>query len=217
MLFSNLVSSEFANKVQDISNQLGVNPNWLMACMGFETGYTYKASIKNVNVSTDPNKQPTGLIQFLPSTANYLGTSIQELTAMSNVEQLDYVLKYYKMVQEKYNADLNSLGNMYMAIYLPAYISKDDSYIFPNVYYKDNKGFDRDNKGYITKGDVIRFITDKTNSKSGNSVDNTTDTDFINFVPYQFKLSYNDKVLIGGSIAIGLLLISSLVILFKRK
>lgn len=37
----------------------------------------------------------TGLIQFMPSTAKQLGTTTDKLAAMTEVDQLDYVAKYF--------------------------------------------------------------------------------------------------------------------------
>lgn len=46
--------------------------------------------------STNDDSGATGLIQFIPSTAEALGTSTRALRRMSVVRQLDYVAKFYQ-------------------------------------------------------------------------------------------------------------------------
>jgi membrane-bound lytic murein transglycosylase B len=58
------VSDAFKRKVIVISQGLGVSPDFLMACMAFETGETFSPAIKNAAGSG-----AVGLIQFMPSTA----------------------------------------------------------------------------------------------------------------------------------------------------
>ena len=55
--------SLFINKVILISQKLDIDPNWLMAVMNLETGGTFSPSIQNKSTGA------TGLIQFIPSTA----------------------------------------------------------------------------------------------------------------------------------------------------
>src|SRR5215203_1006885 len=63
----------------------------LMACMAWESGRSFDPGKKNLAGSG-----ATGLIQFMPSTAKALGTTVAKLAAMSPVEQLNYVWKYFK-------------------------------------------------------------------------------------------------------------------------
>lgn len=79
------VSAAFKEKVVEISLFLEVSPDYLMACMAFETGEKFEASIKNAVGSG-----AVGLIQFMPSTAKGIGTSTDALSKMSAVTQLDY-------------------------------------------------------------------------------------------------------------------------------
>src|SRR5690349_9048276 len=81
--------SAFAKKVEQIGKELNFNPNWLMALMNSESAGTFSPSILNFAGSG-----AVGLIQFMPKTAIYLGTTVEKLAKMSNVEQLDWVKKY---------------------------------------------------------------------------------------------------------------------------
>lgn len=82
MKSSGFITKEFMQKVEDISNKLQINPDDLMAVMAFESWFDPAAK--------NPSSSATGLIQFMGSTAQGLGTSIEELSKMSGVEQLDY-------------------------------------------------------------------------------------------------------------------------------
>src|SRR6516162_7711480 len=115
------VSPAFKRKVIEICEKLECNPDYLMAAMAFESGETFSPKAKN-HVSG-----ATGLIQFMPSTAQGLGTSIDDLEAMSAVEQLDWVFKYFQSKAGK----LKTLSDMYMTILWPAAVGKpDDTPIF---------------------------------------------------------------------------------------
>lgn len=94
------VSPEFKSKVIRISKELKINPNHLMACMAFETAETFSPSIKNGSGSGGA----TGLIQFMPSTAESLGVNTKTLARMSALEQLDYVKAYYWPYRNKINS-----------------------------------------------------------------------------------------------------------------
>lgn len=58
------VSAPFRVRIVEIGHNLGVDPDFLMACMAFESGGTFSPSIKNAAGSG-----AIGLIQFMPSTA----------------------------------------------------------------------------------------------------------------------------------------------------
>ncbi|GAB7127689.1 hypothetical protein JCM19000A_21960 [Silvimonas sp. JCM 19000] len=155
------VSADFANRVTQIGSNLGVDPNFLMACMAFESGESFSASVRNAAGSG-----AVGLIQFMPTTAQALGTSTDQLAAMSNVQQLDFVEKYFLPSKGR----LQSLEDVYMAILWPAAIGKPLDYVLfdkndaahPKRYVQ-NAGLDLDKNGQITKGETASKIRDKLN------------------------------------------------------
>lgn len=108
----------FVEKVKKISANLGIDPNWLMAIMYFESARTFSPSITN-------SIGATGLIQFLPSTAKSLGTSTTALRAMSAVQQLDYVEKYLRPYKGKYKSYID----VYFAVFFPLAIGKPDDWV----------------------------------------------------------------------------------------
>ncbi|MBP5125764.1 hypothetical protein, partial [Pseudomonas protegens] len=114
------VSEAFRAKVIGISSGLSFDPNWLMAVMGFETGFTFSPSVRN------PGSSATGLIQFMQTTAIGLGTTTAKLARMTAVEQLDYVQKYYDAIPA---SRVRNLGDAYLAVLFPPGIGRPDSYV----------------------------------------------------------------------------------------
>ena len=78
------VSPAFKRRVIEISAELGIDPNNLMAAMAFESARTFRADIEN------PFSGAAGLIQFMPATAKRLGTSTAALKRMTPVAQLEF-------------------------------------------------------------------------------------------------------------------------------
>ncbi|WP_046486864.1 hypothetical protein [Pseudomonas veronii] len=143
------VSEAFRAKVTTIAKNLSLQPNWLMAVMGFETGYTFSPAARN------PGSSATGLIQFLRRTAEKLGTTTDRLARMSAVEQLDYVEKYYKAIPA---SRIHNLGDAYLAVLWSTAIGEPDSYVMwrrGDENYGPNSGLDKEKKGYITRGDAV--------------------------------------------------------------
>lgn len=150
------VSEAFRAKVIGIAGGLSFDPNWLMAVMGFETGFTFSPSVRN------PGSSATGLIQFIQPTAIGLGTTTARLSRMTAVEQLDYVQKYYDAIPA---SRVRNLGDAYLAVLFPPGIGRPDSYVMwqrdTGPYqreYAANSGLDRENKGYITRGDAVSVV-----------------------------------------------------------
>ena len=142
------VTKDFKAKVILISKKLNISPDYLMACMAFETGATFSPKIKNAAGSG-----AVGLIQFMPRTAKGLGTTSDSLSNMTAVNQLDYVEKYFKPRKGK----LNSLEDVYMAILYPAAIGKPESHALfqkGTTAYKQNSGLDKDKNGSITLKEI---------------------------------------------------------------
>ncbi len=140
----------FAAKVIKIATELGVNPDYLMACMYFETAGTFDPAIQNSTTKA------TGLIQFMPSTALGLGTTIQALAAMSNVQQLDYVRKYFLQFRSR----LKTLGDVYLTIFYPAAVGKPSTYTFPDSVKIQNPVFQPYWKEVIING-VKKMVLQK--------------------------------------------------------
>lgn len=146
------VSPAFKQKVIQISKQLEISPDYLMACIAFETGETFSPSIKNAAGSG-----AVGLIQFMPQTAIYLKTNSSALEKMSAVDQLDYVKKYFNT----YKGKLHTLEDVYMAILLPTAIGKPVDHIFfrkGTKAYEQNIGLDKNKDGKIVLKEVAETV-----------------------------------------------------------
>ena len=129
--------------------------SWLMSCMAFESGETFSPSIRNAAGSG-----ATGLIQFMPSTAQGLGTTTAELAEMTALDQLDYVQKYFR----PYASRIGTLSDMYMAILMPKFVGQpEDSVMFldPKISYRQNAGLDANRDGKITKVEVASKVRAK--------------------------------------------------------
>lgn len=153
------VSPLFRGKTATIAIDLQVDPSWLMSCMAFESGETFSPNIRNAAGSG-----AVGLIQFMPSTANALGTSTDQLAAMTAEHQLDFVALYFKPQRGK----LKNLGDVYMTILWPNGIGKPDSYaLFDRndkqhpARYVQNAGLDFNHDGVVTRGEAYAHVAAK--------------------------------------------------------
>lgn len=149
------VADAFKQKVLEVSLFLDVSPDYLMACMAFETGEKFESSVKNAAGSG-----AVGLIQFMPATARAIGTSSESLSKMSAISQLEYVKKYLS----PYKGRLKSLEDVYMAILYPAAVGKSSNHVLfeeGRIAYKQNKGFDANSDGKITLKEISSKVREK--------------------------------------------------------
>lgn len=150
------VSYVFRSQVVLICKDLRIEPDYLMACMAFETGETFQANVRNMAGSP-----AIGLIQFMPQTAIALGTTSEKLAAMYPVTQLEYVHKYFAPLRGK----LRTLADVYMAILWPAAIGKKLDYVLFSKHhpvtkrYVQNSGLDYNANGEITKAEACKKVT----------------------------------------------------------
>jgi len=155
------VEDDFGRKVIAGGKYLETNPNWLMAVMEFES---------NLDPSrTNPDGGATGLIQFMPDTAQSLGTSTAALRGMSRSQQWPYVLRYLT----PYRRRMRAMADTYMTVLNPYMVGHADTEVMKTKrkgqvfewrspgggcapgqkgYYCQNKGLDRaPHDGEITK------------------------------------------------------------------
>lgn len=158
MTFDNLVhenKEEFIEKVKEVSINLGINPNWLMLCMFIESGIDHTA--------VNPFSGAYGLIQFMPFTAINLGTTLDKMEDMTNVDQLDWVYKYLR----PYRKRMKTFVDVYFAIFFPRAIGKPDNYVLStdrisaSKIAQQNSGYDLDHNGEITVAEVSKKILSK--------------------------------------------------------
>lgn len=153
----------FARALVETARALSLDPSIIAGVMSNESGVRPDA--------VNPNGGATGLIQFMPATAAALGVTTGMLRAMSGVQQMEYVRRYFAPHVQKIRPDVP--GDYYMAVFMPAYVGKpestvlgkkDSSEILPGTklslgkIYEQNKGLDVDKNGVLTVGDVTRKI-----------------------------------------------------------
>lgn len=164
--WSKLVSPAFLQKVvawcrkQELWDTA---PSAMMACMHFETGGTFSPTIRN-----GAGAFYFGLIQFGKDAATDLAkihgshVTVEWLTTLSAEDQLDWVFKYFEMWMKR-GKKYNRLEDFYLTIFYPAAVGKKpDEVLFRKdgatpleiKSYVQNKGFDFDNDGRITVGEI---------------------------------------------------------------
>lgn len=144
------VTPQFIDKVESMAARLDTRPEYIMAVMSFETGGTFSPSIKN------PVSSATGLIQFLSSTAQGLGTSTAELSRMSAVEQLDYVEAYFR----PFAGQLDTLEGTYTAVLSGSPKPDPGTTLFSagSLAYSQNAGLDSNSDGRITSAEATSVV-----------------------------------------------------------
>ena len=155
LIYRSRVSPEFAERLSRIGEKLPLEPDFLMACMAFETGLTFSASVKN------PRSSATGLIQFMATTARGLGTTVQRMARMSEVEQLGYVETYFRRAIARHGP-IRTLEDCYMAILWPAAIGKQPGYVLFRAVqgqaYRVNAGLDANRDGAVTVAEATMKV-----------------------------------------------------------
>jgi hypothetical protein len=154
--------SGFVKKVSDISDKIGINPNWLMAIMYFESARTFSPSKTN-------NIGCVGLIQFCPDggknykTVNGKRYLISDIAKMDYSKQLDLVYEYYK----SYTGKLKSYTDTYFVTFFPLAIGKPDDWIIQGggftarQIYNSNPAFHQVKDGKIRVWEVKKKILEK--------------------------------------------------------
>lgn len=166
------VSRVFRDRIWWIADEITLrqgapfDPNWLMACIAWETGEKFTADVKNMAGSG-----ATGLIQFMPATTDelseYRGVKITTagLAAMTAEDQLSWVFHYF-MLQIKRHGPITTLEDCYMAILWPSAVGKPASYpLFDRkkkpTTYRQNAGLDENKDGVVTKFEAADHVRDK--------------------------------------------------------
>jgi hypothetical protein len=158
MVFSELIKenrAQFCDKVKFIAEKIGIDASWLMGVMWVESRLNHRA--------INPVSKATGLIQFMPKTAISLGTTTQILLALTNVEQLDFVLKYLMPYMNK----IKSFTDLYLTVFFPAAIGKPGNFVLQtkrlpaSLIAKQNKCYDINGDFLIEKQEIERVLQSK--------------------------------------------------------
>lgn len=142
----------FLKAVNDTSGRLGIDPNWLLFVMYKESNLK-PGAVNAINGAS-------GLIQFTRKTAEWLGTSLESIRFMSNVQQMVWVEKYYQTWKSKYK----SFIDLYMATFFPAALGKPDDWVLQAknmsaAYIASlNSGVDLNKNNEITVGEFKQWL-----------------------------------------------------------
>lgn len=155
-------SNPFRWKVIQISDALGIDPDYLDAAMSFETIQSFSTSARNRASGA------VGLIQFTQVAVDALRergfmTTLGELSRMSALDQLDWVFRFL----EPHAGRMHSIADVYLAIFAPAFIGESPEtkiYEAPDRKYVQNATLDRpgsdgQKKGYITVADATAPVS----------------------------------------------------------
>jgi uncharacterized protein (TIGR02594 family) len=152
----NMHGQEFLDKLVKICKNLGLDPNFMLSTMYVECRFNPKAQ--------NPKSKASGLIQFMPSTAVGLGTTVDNILKLKAIDQLDWVEKYYNSFKSLL-PKIKEPAESYFVVFYPAAIGKPDSYILGSERSDDyakkvasqNGIYDLNKNGYITKGEVLKY------------------------------------------------------------
>lgn len=145
----NPVSGDFDIELEGQALESDLDPDKVKAIIGPESGG--KANAKNAASGA------TGLIQFLPSIAKKLGTSVEELAKMSPTEQLPFVMKY--LSGTGINSD-SPPEDYAMAVAAPAFIGKPANtpvYKKGSIEWEQNPAWRPADGGDITVGSIQAY------------------------------------------------------------
>lgn len=160
---------EFWTQYVEMCRRLSAKPIDLAHVLYSESAFDHAA----VNIQ---NGRPVakGLCQLLWKTADKLGMTKpqwDDMEKMDAIQQLQWVERYFKAAGQLRGGDeWTSPTELYVALAAPAYLKnadspsaqlyskyKEDGSINPN--YQQNKGLDRDNKGYISPSDLTVSVS----------------------------------------------------------
>jgi hypothetical protein len=166
----------FYTKLIQMSSELGLNPEDVLAMMEIESGLNPHVSSKmSEKVGT------AGLTQLIPSVRRQVGFTgtRDEFMALSGEDQLPYIKRYFEKMVQQNGGPFKSAAQMYVANLWPIALSyprvraNDPNAIvisshpapggkvpidFEIKAYYGNKGLDVDNDGNITLGDLSKVI-----------------------------------------------------------
>jgi hypothetical protein len=167
------------------AESLGIHPDWLACVISFETGGSFSPAQPNMWALREAQRKRVpyvgamGLLQFMPDTAERLGTSTDQLRGMTFDEQMVFVYKYLAPFARR----MTSLEDTYLAVFYPAAMGRPDDFVVGNLYgtsfqkavYIQNRGLDRDNDGIIKRGEIVATIQAIYNDADGQRIAWTED------------------------------------------
>lgn len=152
--WSKRVPVEFTQQVKDWADKVGLGwrgAHCAMGCMGFESAGTFDPAKQNM-----AGAQAYGLIQFMAPAAADLGTTVDALKKMSQLDQLQYVFKYFEMRMRAFGK-FKRLDDFYLSIFYPkgiGFAPNEKIFVRGTKGYTQNNGLDLNKDGVITIGEI---------------------------------------------------------------
>jgi len=143
------LSKESCQQINEISKRLKISPENLK-------GLIYSESSGNPH-AVNPKSGATGLIQFMPKTAQGLGITTAQLKNMTAEQQLPYVEKYLASAKRKAGFGANdqlSAGQLYALVFMPAKAKQSAMCSAGTKAYAWNKGLYKNHDGVISIGEL---------------------------------------------------------------
>lgn len=156
MMYENFIKTNkaaFIAELNRICGLLGCNVDDMLVCMYAESRLNEKAR--------NPKTRATGLIQFMPSTAAGLGTTVDKLLQLTNVQQLFYVYKYFK----PYSGRIHSVYDLYKIVFFPIMIGRDANWVLKSdtlsaeTVARANPIIDINKNGQITVAEFEQYVS----------------------------------------------------------
>lgn len=158
LCWSKRVPTEFTQQVKDWGDRVGLGwrgAHCAMGCMGFESAGTFDPAKQNM-----AGAQAYGLIQFMAPAAADLRTTVDALKSMSQLDQLQYVFKYFEMRMKQYGK-FKRLDDFYLSVFYPKAIGfspNEKIFVRGAKGYTQNNGLDINKDGIITIGEISAKI-----------------------------------------------------------
>ena len=156
MMYENFIKTNkaaFIAELNRICGLLGVNVDDMLVCMYAESRLNEKAR--------NPKSRATGLIQFMPLTAKELGTTVDKLLQLTNVQQLFYVYKYFK----PYSGRIHRVYDLYKIVFFPIMIGRDANWVLKSdtlsaeTVARANPIIDINKNGQITVAEFEQYVS----------------------------------------------------------
>ncbi len=149
--------SNFIAEVEKTAQRLGFHASWLLAIMYYESRFLHNV--------TNPQSGATGLIQFMPSTAQALGTSTQALARMTAIEQIKFVEKFYLPIKGKAKA----FADVYLYTFASAYTNPQNAPDNAILATGQSAFYHCKTENVCTVADFKRYVTQKYNNDFPNT------------------------------------------------
>lgn len=152
---SSVYDLETQKAVEELATYFNIPVEWLYRLF-------YKESRLNPN-AFNKTSYAAGLIQFMPATANKLGTNTEAILNMGVKEQLPYVKKYLEGINP--SKSFKSFSDLYATVFYPKARGKKSDYVLGSHISEEaiknianqNPGIDTNRDNQITVAEFTKF------------------------------------------------------------